>query len=56
MATVGFDNRAVLLADGAFVVLILGLLPNWGNFLGRHGLLLLEAFEVVDYEVEDDEK
>lgn len=56
MATVCFDNSAILLADVAFVVLILCLLPHRGNFLIGHGLLLLEALEVVDYEVDDDEK
>lgn len=56
VATVGFDDRPVLLADVAFVVFVLGLLPNWGDFLVGHGLPLLEALEVVDDEVEDDEK
>ena len=55
MPAVGLDNRSVLLANVALVVFIFGLLPNWRDFLLWHGRFLLEALEIVDHEVEDDE-
>lgn len=55
MPAVGLNNRSVMLANVAFVVFVLGLLPNRRDFLLWHGRFLLEALEVVHHEVEDDE-
>ena len=56
MPAVGLNYRSVLLANVAFVVFVLGLLPNGWHFLLRHGCFLFEAFDIVNHEVEDDEK
>lgn len=55
MPAVGLDYRSILIANVALVVFVLGLLPNRRDFLLWHGRFLLEALEIVDHEVEDDE-
>lgn len=51
---VGLHDGAVLIADIAFMVLVLGLLPH-GRFLhGRQVWLPLEKLEVVGEKEEDD--
>jgi hypothetical protein len=51
---VGFNDGPVLLADMTLMILVFGLLPGWGNLIGRKFRLLLKAPEIVNNKEKDD--